>query len=81
MNDPTAPEADAALTPDMYDDTYLNMELALFQGGGEVEFTRVVKRMRDKDSLPIGTANDNPILDSRVYDVEFCRDLQCYSQG
>jgi hypothetical protein len=27
--------------------------------------------MRDKDGLPIGTANDNPILDSRTYEVEF----------
>ena len=27
--------------------------------------------MRDKNGLPIGTANDNPILDSRVFEVEF----------
>ncbi len=71
MNDPSVPEADTTFTPYMYDDTYLNMELALPRGGGEVEFARVVKRMRDKDGLPLGTANDNPILDSRVYEVEF----------
>lgn len=71
VNDPNVPEADTAFTPDMYDDTYLNMELALPRGGGEVEFARVVKRMRDKNGLPIGTANDNPILDSRIYEVEF----------
>ena len=47
------------------------MELALPRGGGEVELGRVVKRLRDKDGLPIGTANDNPILDTRVYEVEF----------
>ncbi len=69
--DPKVPEADVAFTPDMYNNTYLNMELALPRGGGEVEFARVVKRMRDKDGLPIGTANDNPILDSRVYEVEY----------
>jgi hypothetical protein len=58
-------------TPDVMDDTYLNMELALPPGGGEVEFARVKKRLRDKNGLPIGTANDNPILDSRMYEVEF----------
>ena len=36
-----------------------------------MQFGRVVKRLRDKDGLPIGTANDNPILDTRMYEVEF----------
>ena len=71
VSDDSLPEADELFTPDVYDDTYLNMELALPRAGGEVEFGQVVKRMRDKDGLPIGTANDNPILDSRVYEVEF----------
>jgi hypothetical protein len=71
INDPTVKEADQDFTPDSFDDTYLNMELALPRDGGEVQFGRVVKRMRDKDGLPIGTANDNPILDSRLYEVEF----------
>jgi hypothetical protein len=30
------------------------MELALPRGGGEVEIARVVKRLCDKDGLPIG---------------------------
>jgi hypothetical protein len=47
------------------------MELAIPRSGGEVEFSRVTKRLRDKDGLPICTANDNPILDSRMYEVEF----------
>ncbi|KAI2495086.1 Reverse transcriptase (RNA-dependent DNA polymerase) [Fragilaria crotonensis] len=71
INDPTIKEADQDFTPDSFDDTYLNMELALPREGGEVQFGRVVKRLRDKDGLPIGTANDNPILDSRLYEVEF----------
>ncbi|KAI2511667.1 Reverse transcriptase (RNA-dependent DNA polymerase) [Fragilaria crotonensis] len=71
INDPSIKEADQEFTPDSFDDTYLNMELALPRDGGEVQFGRVVKRMRDKDGLPIGTANDNPILDSRLYEVEF----------
>ena len=71
INDPMIKEADQEFTPDSFDDTYLNMELALPREGGEVQFGRVVKRLRDKDGLPIGTANDNPILDSRMYEVEF----------
>ncbi|KAI2511697.1 hypothetical protein MHU86_2763 [Fragilaria crotonensis] len=71
INDPMIKEADQDFTPDSFDDTYLNMELALPREGREVQFGRVVKRLRDKDGLPIGTANDNPILDSRLYEVEF----------
>jgi hypothetical protein len=71
INDPAIKEADQDFTPDIFDDTYLNMELALPRDGGEVQFARVVKRLRDKDGLPIGTAHDNPIMDSRIYEVEF----------
>ena len=71
INNPNVQEADKDFTPDTYDDTYLNMELALPRDGAEVQFGRVVKRLRDKDGLPIGTANDNPILDTRMYEVEF----------
>jgi hypothetical protein len=49
------------------------MEVAIPRSGGEVEFAKVTKRLLDKnDGLPIGTANDNPILDTRIYKVE-CR--------
>ena len=71
ISDSTLPEADDLPTAEVFDDTYLNMELALPRDGGEVEFCKVVKRLRDKNGLPIGTANDNPILDSRIYEVEF----------
>ena len=71
VSDEILPEADSEFTPDVYNDTYVNMELALPRSGGEVEFAKVTKRLRDKDGLPIGTANDNPILDTRVYEVEF----------
>ena len=47
------------------------MELALPQESAEVQFGRVVKGLRDKDGLPIGTAHDNPILDTTIYEVEF----------
>ena len=71
INDRTLKEADQDFTPDTYDDTYLNMELALLRDGAEVQFGHVVDRLRDKDGLPIGTAHNNPILDTRMYKDEF----------
>ena len=47
------------------------MELALTRDGDKPESARVTKRLRDKDGIPIGTADDNPILDSRLYEVEY----------
>jgi len=65
-------EADKDFTPKVFDDTYLNMELALPNGdGAEPAFARVTKQLRDANGLPIGTAHDNPILDSRMYEVDY----------
>ena len=47
------------------------MEVALPRDGDGPEFARVTKRLRNANGLPIGTANDNPILDTRVYEVEY----------
>ena len=58
-------------TPDVLEDTYVNMEITLSRDGDGPQFGRVTKRLRDKNGLPIGTANDNPILDTRLYEVEF----------
>ena len=58
------PEADANFTPEVFDDTYLNMELALPRDEPGPKFARATKRLRDHNGLPIGTANQNPILDS-----------------
>ena len=51
--------------------TYLNMELALPRDEPGPEFASVTKRLRDNNGLPIGTANQNPILDIRMYEVEY----------
>ncbi len=64
------PEADDH-TPEVLEDTYINMELALPRDDEGPEFARVTKRLRDANGLPIGTSNDNPILDTRVYEVEY----------
>ena len=63
---------DEEFTPEVFDDTYLNMELALPRGdGSEPVFTHVKKRLRDSNGLPIGTSNENPILERLVYEVEY----------
>ena len=64
-------EADETFTPNVYD-TYLNMELAIPQGDSlEPRLARVMKQMKDANGLPIGLANENPILDTRMYKVEY----------
>ena len=47
------------------------MELTLDRGGDRPELARVKKRLKDANGRPIGVANDNPILDSRMYEVEY----------
>ena len=70
FNNKDIPETDD-FTPDVLEDTYLNMELALPRDEQGSEFAKVTKRLRDANGLPIGTANDNPILDTRLYEVEY----------
>ena len=71
VNSDDVPEADDTFTPEVFDDTYLNMEVALPRSEPGPEFARVTKRLKDAEGRPIGTANDNPILDSRMYEVEY----------
>ena len=47
------------------------MELALPRDGGETTFAHVTKRLKDVNGLPIGTSHENPILDTRVYEVKY----------
>ena len=51
-------------------DTYLNAEVNLPRG--EASMTGIVRRRkRDADGQLRGVANENPILDTRTYEVEF----------
>ena len=60
------------MTPDTYFDRYLNVELAVPRGdNSNPQYAKVTKRLRDTDGIPIRTANENPILDSRMYEVEY----------
>jgi len=62
------PEADAVFDPDAYDHL-VNAEFTIDSGNGR-KFAKVTKRFRDKNGMPIGTANENPLLDTRMYEVQ-----------
>ena len=65
-------EVNEEFTPDTYDDRYLNMELAVPRGDNpNPQYTKVTKRLRDADGIQIGMVNENPILYSRMYEVEY----------
>ena len=64
-------EADDMFTPEIMDDTYMNMEVALPRDTEGPDFARVTQRLKDANGLPIGTANEEPILDTIVYEVEY----------
>ena len=65
------PQSDDNTSPDILDDSYANMEIALARGKDGPQFTRVTKRLRDTNGVPIGTANNKPILDTRLFKVRY----------
>ena len=65
-------EANEEFTPDTSNDQYLNMELAVPRGDNPNPlYAKVTKRLRDANGIPIGMANENPILDTHMYKVEY----------
>lgn len=74
IEDDQIQDADTTFTPDTFDNRYLGKEIAIARGAGEdedVEYGKVTKRLRDSDGKPVGVANENPLLDTRRYEVEF----------
>ena len=63
----TIPEVDDM--PDL--DWFLDAEVLLPQDGEHMQTARVIGRSLDKDGHPVGIYNANPILNTRIYDVEF----------
>ena len=51
------PEADDVFTPEIMDDTYMNMEVALPRDTEVPDFARVNKSLKDENGIPIRTAN------------------------
>ena len=67
----TPDEIKEAPTPTLEaSDNYVGLRLQLPHGQGLAQ-GRVLKRARDNDDNIIGCANENPILDTRGYVVEF----------
>ena len=53
-------------------DQYLDMELGFRRGDdAEIHFAKVKRRAVDEDGKPVGIPNNNPLLDQRLYEVEF----------
>ena len=72
ISDEEIREANDKFTPDTYDDRYLNMEWSVPRGDNpNPQYANVIKRLRDDNGIPIRTANENPILDSCMYEVEY----------
>ena len=63
-------EYDDEFDPESFDN-YVNMEIAIDRHDDRPEFVRVTKILKDKDGLPIGISSKNPILDNRMYEVEY----------
>ena len=64
-----AKECDDEPTAITYD-TYIGAEVVLPKGNDMVSGT-VMSRVKEFEGLPIGKADKNPILDTRVYNVDF----------
>ena len=65
---------DETFTPDTLHDTCLNKEVALTREANDncdAQFSKVTKRLHDAEGRPIGMANENPLLVTREYSVEF----------
>ena len=72
------PEADSAkdangnpITTNSIADVLINMEVLLPQGEEKAQLARVVRRSLDSNGRHIGKYDDNPILNTAVYDLEF----------
>ena len=62
-------EANADFAPDVFYDTYINVDLVIPRDGDRPDSAKVAKRLKDSCRLPIGRAQNNPILDTIMYDL------------
>jgi len=72
------PDADSAvdargnpITTNSIADTFINMEVLLPQGEEQTQLARVLRRSLDQNGKHVGIYDENPILNTAVYDVEF----------
>ena len=52
-------------------DKLVGAEVILPQNGTDMKSGKVIGRVTDRKGRPIGTYNNDPLLDTRVYEVEF----------
>ena len=73
INDPSLKEADNVYDNEYgRDDSYIGIEVGIPRGPDhELQYAWVKRRAVDEEEKPIGTPNNNPILDLRQYEVEF----------
>ena len=71
VNDPSVPDADNELNPDVYNDKYLNIILSIPSDSDGPEFSWLTRRLREMNWLPIGKSSDKPILGTHMYEVEY----------
>ena len=69
FGNPAFKASETEFTPDLYNND-VNMELTLDRGGDRPEFETVKNRLKNANGRSIGMANDNPILDSIMYEVK-----------
>ena len=55
----------------MLEDTYVDMEIALPRDVEGPKFSKLIKRMLYENVIPIGRQHDDPIIDTRVYGVDY----------
>ena len=69
FNNADIPESDY-FTPEVLEDTYVDMDIALPKYGEGPDFDKVTKRLRDANGIPIGRKNENSKMDTRIYEFE-----------
>ena len=71
INDHSLPDIDDTISESDYD-AYINMEIGLPRGDdGELHHAIVKRRKLDADGNSIGKSHTNPLLDSRLNEIEF----------
>ena len=77
IDDPSISHVDITHDPPIIPDStvtdnYINMELGLPRGADDsLPYAKLKRRALDQDGLPMGAPSNNPMTDTRVYDVQF----------
>ena len=70
FNNDAIKQANESFSPELFDQ-HVHMEVALDHGGNHPQLVKVKKWLKDNTGNPIGESNNNPIIDTRLCEVEF----------